>query len=116
MVEYAYRCTVCGKPHGSQSRSPHPCPFCGASARRLWSFNARPSMPDHFNHSLGRYVTNQRDLGDGFKRASDEASERMGIEHNFQPIDRADMADPSAHGVTDEGLEHTRQVLHDARS
>lgn len=70
-------------------------------------------MPEHFNTSVGRVVNNERELRDAFKRQSDEVSERTGIEHNMEFLTRAEMADASAHGVTDEGLESSRREWHD---
>ena len=70
-------------------------------------------MPEHFNTTVGGYVSNEREMRDALKRVRDEQSERLGIEHNYEYLTRAEMADPSAHGVTDEGLDTTRRVRHD---
>lgn len=66
-------------------------------------------MPEHFNMTLGRPVNNERELRDGLKRLSDDASERNGIEHNMEYLTRSEMADPRAHGVTGEGLEDSQR-------
>jgi hypothetical protein len=70
-------------------------------------------MPEHFNHTLGRPVLNERDLRDGLKRLTDESSERNGIEANMEFMTRAEMADPRAHGVTGEGLEESQREWRD---
>lgn len=70
-------------------------------------------MPEHFNYSMGTNVNNERELRDALKRQSDEVSERTGIEHNMDFLTRAEMADPSAHGVTDDGLESQARSWHD---
>lgn len=70
-------------------------------------------MPEHFNTSVGVHVNSERELRDAIKRKSDEASERNGIETNLEYLSRADMADASAHGITDEGLESQARSWHD---
>lgn len=70
-------------------------------------------MPEHFSHAVGRPVTNMRDLKDAIKRQSDEASERNGIEHDMEFLTRAEMMDPSAHGVTGEGLDTQQKAWRD---
>jgi hypothetical protein len=64
-------------------------------------------MPEHFNNAVGEFITGKQQFYDGLKRKSEEAWARTGLDHDFQPIDPSDMRDPSAHGVTDEGLEAT---------
>lgn len=58
-------------------------------------------------------MNNERELRDAIKRQSDETSERTGIEHNLEYLTRAEMRDPSAHGVTDEGLQEQERTWHD---
>ena len=70
-------------------------------------------MPEHFNHSVGSYVSNERQLRDALKVASAEASNRLGMDHDFQYMSPADMADASSHGVTEEGLDDTYRARHD---
>lgn len=114
MPEYQYKCNGCRLTFATLSRTDIPaCPVCGSVAQRDYVFQTVNSMPEHFNNTLGRPVNNERDLRDGLKRLSDEASERNGIETNLEYLTRAEMADPRAHGVTDEGLEDTRREWHD---
>jgi hypothetical protein len=87
-----------------------PCPTCGNLARRQFSFNVQPSMAEHFSHTVGGYVNNERQFRDALKEMSDNESERVGMEHNYEYLTRAEMADPSAHGVTDEGLDTTERA------
>ena len=67
-------------------------------------------MPEHFNHTVGGYVQNERQVRDALKELSDTQSERNGIEHNYEYLTRAEMADPSSHGVTSEGLDATERA------
>lgn len=114
MAEYQYRCAGCKVVFTTLSRTEiPPCPVCGNESKRDFSFFFKPDTPEHFNHSVGTYVTNERELRDAIKRKSDEASERNGIEHNLEFMSRADMADMGAHGVTEEGLDDSRKAWHD---
>jgi hypothetical protein len=84
---------------------------CGAHPTRVWSFNHSRAFPEHFNNSVGEFVSNKHQFYDGLKRQSEVQSARTGIEHDFQPVDPTDMRDASAHGVTDEGLDDTNRRL-----
>jgi hypothetical protein len=90
-----------------------PCPVCGNKSQRQFIFNTLASVPEHFNHTVGGYVTNERALRDALKQKADEQSERIGMDHNYEYLTRSEMADAAAHGVTDEGLDTTRQTVHD---
>ena len=72
------------------------------------------SFPEHFNQSIGQYVNNNREFTDGLKRQSAEMSARMGQDVDYQPLGPSEMAEASAHGVTEEGLEETRRIQHDS--
>jgi hypothetical protein len=65
-------------------------------------------MAPHFNYALGAYVKNRQDFEDGLKRRSDEASERLGVEHRFRPVDH------DAVGATAEGMEPTERAARDS--
>jgi hypothetical protein len=67
-------------------------------------------MPEHFNHSVGEWVSNKRQFYDSLKRKSEQSSIRTGMDVDLQPLTPSDMAEASAHGVTDEGLEDTRRA------
>jgi hypothetical protein len=69
-------------------------------------------MPEHFNYSVGQYVTNDHALKEEFKRLSEEQSARVGMDHDYEYVSPADMADMSAHGVTEEGLDDTARAWH----
>ena len=76
---------------------------------RRFSFNIGATFVPHYNHALGRYVSNLNEFDSEMRRASDKAStpERLWDgsivekpEHNYQ---RIDYHDKEALGVTDEG-------------
>lgn len=118
-TEYLYRCT--GETEGEQ----HDYPVfgmrdklamdsrisedwarcdCGSPYKRVYSFQAVRPMPEHFNLAAGRFVRTERELNDHYKRLSDEVSERVGIQHDFQPVSQSER---QALNVTAEGLEAT---------
>jgi predicted nucleic acid-binding Zn ribbon protein len=117
---YQFRCPSCRAAYTLEA-SIHddipvsrPCPRCNHDAKRDYSFNLQPSFQEHFNNSLGQYVSNNRQFTDGLKIQSAEMSERMSQEVNLQPLSPAEMMDASSHGVTEEGLYETRKQMHDS--
>lgn len=127
MPVYEYRCPLCGS-EGQQLRNMHDngplplCPTCGTQMCRKYStFAIKPSMPAHFNQSVGSFVTNERNFADELKRASEAASAPRQVfdadgesiiitppEHNFVPVDPHDK---ERLGVTDDGMEETYRRL-----
>jgi hypothetical protein len=69
-------------------------------------------MPEHFNHSVGEWVSNRRQFYDALKRRSDQSSARTGMDVDLQPLSPSDMAEAASHGVTEEGLDDTRRALY----
>jgi hypothetical protein len=115
VTQFQYKCPSCRFIFVTESRSEiPPCPLCGHLTKRDFVFNTRNSVPEHFNHTVGGYVSNEGELRDALKRVGDEQSERLNIEHNYQYLTRAEMADPSAHGVTGEGLDATYRAQSEA--
>ena len=103
---YTYRCGNCGAEVVSTQRGDRlarVCAGCGSTEplRRVFGFALKPAMAPHFNNALGRYVTSDRDFGDGLKRASETASITTGIEHDYKPLEWGDHA---AFGATNEGI------------
>jgi hypothetical protein len=115
MKEFQFVCPACKNLFITFSRTDvPPCPVCNNPApTRQYIFQTRASVPEHFNVATGQYVNNTRELRDALARHSDEQSERTGIEHNLEYLTPSEMRDPSAHGVTDEGLEDQRKAWHD---
>lgn len=69
---------------------------------RVFSFRAPVAFQPHFNVSVGRFVSSERDFNESLKELSDKQSERTGIAHNYVP---ADISDSTAFGATDEGMD-----------
>lgn len=72
--------------------------------KRVYSFYVERSFVPHFNMSVGKFVNSQSDFNDALKVASDEATERTGIYHNYVAQEAADAA---AFGQSDDDLAST---------
>jgi hypothetical protein len=114
---YEYRCNTCGdeiilhlsftehdelRDQGNVNCSR--LPFCDGTYQQVISFGIIASMPEHWNPSTGNYTTSAAQFRSDLSRASDEATARTGMPHNFQPIDPYDA---TATGVTGDGLDAT---------
>lgn len=83
------------------------CAVCDAKAVQVISAPSfHRGLDGHYNSSLGQYVSGRRAYEDGLKRASESATLRTGIAHDFKPVD---LRDKERLGVTDEGLDETRR-------
>lgn len=85
------------------------CPFCERRGLIVKKFSVAVKRPmaEHFNLGTGRWETSMRSIEEHYKKASEEATERTGIPHNFKPVD---LRDKEALGVTDEGLDATARA------
>jgi hypothetical protein len=109
-VLYPYRCPRC-RAIASSSRFtalgeqlPEICPHCGqfGGLERIVKVAVKKDTEAHFNHSLGRWVSNDREFNDGLKRAAEKSHNELGTSGDFV---RVDVRDTDACGVTPEGLE-----------
>lgn len=95
MTVYEYRCRGCGVVRESELRDDNqPC-SCGELSRRVYGFRQAAGLQPHFNHAVGRYVTNNRDFNDALKERSEVQSLRTGIDSNYVRVDPGDMAEPT---------------------
>lgn len=110
MPVYEWRCPECKQAYASRRTlgdlTPPTCPTCNVPVRRRYSPIAiKLPMAEHWNTSVGAYITNEQQFADQLKIQSEQATLRTGIEHNFVPHDPRDAkADLN---VTEEGLEAT---------
>lgn len=110
MASFEYKC-LCGRRVTTRDRKPPRCPGDGITMTREWNTFAvarKPVIGSHYNHSVGSVIHSDRQFRSELARKSDEASERLGFEHNFQPVD---VRDREACGVTDEGLDRVESRL-----
>lgn len=128
MPYYEYICPIHG-PFQSENRGDrHSCPTvlaydvdrydgsdvaikCHRMAKRKFGFSFVAPMPEHYNPSVGRVISSDKQHREALKIATDESNERLNLNQNFVPVD---MNDKEALGVTDEGLDATRKQLVDS--
>lgn len=114
MPIYEHRCecgreTTTSRPMNADTMSKF-CPECGEAMQRLWSAPAVHRFVEHFSQATGQEVGSQRQFREQLKRASEEATIRTGIPHNYVPVD---LRDKAATGVTDAGMEATHKAHRD---
>jgi len=86
------------------------CSENGVFRRTYTGFSFTMPLADGFSPATGTYVSGNRNLKEQFKIASEQATERTGIPHNFQPVD---MRDTETLGITEEGLADDNRTRHD---
>lgn len=112
--EYQYRCNSCGRLFACGTRADiTTCPDCQGSAVRKFGFYVSGGIKEHWNTAVGQYVSNSHEMSEALKRKGEEASIRTGIEHEYEYVSPAEMADASAHGASEDGLEESRRRRHD---
>jgi hypothetical protein len=79
--------------------------------KRFFAPPFKMPMPDHYNVALGEYVPNKVKLEDRWKQKSEERTERLNLDTNFELRDVREYAEEA--GVTDDGLEATYRRTHD---
>src|ERR1700677_3416830 len=92
MPTYEHVCNQCsGLTFVSKNTREESCPLGHRQVRRVWGFQAfHREVGGHFNHSVGAYVNNPRELRDKLKEGADKQSEDLGMEHNYQMADMRD--------------------------
>lgn len=112
MTTYSYQCDSCGSFDTQQRGDTVRCPSCGLSSRRKWHVNkGTPAMDGHFNYAAGRYVRNETELRDAFKKTSEEQTKLTG---NLVTIEPVDYRDREACGISDSDVERLKQEKTDA--
>ena len=110
MALYEFRCKGCGRLFSSTTRADTvTCQDCQGPAVRQFGFYVSGGLREHWNTAVGQYVSNRHDMDEALKRQSDEMSVRTGVDHHYEYVSPSEMADPSAHGVREDGLEETRR-------
>lgn len=112
MTLYTYRCPTCGTEAVSTERRDRlhqVCRGCGSMdpQRRVFGFAFKQPMAEHFNATVGKPVSSERQFADELKRAGERATIETGIEHNYKPVE---WGDREALGVTGEGIAESNSV------
>jgi len=109
MPVYLYRCRACqvlGEKFQHHTDDPlSDCPECGRPMlRRVYSLNFTSVTHEHFNHTVGKMISDRKQFERELKLASDKATERTGSQVNYVSVD---MNDREGLRVTDEGMDST---------
>lgn len=112
---YAYKCEFCGNEDWSYMREQTlwPCPICRCEGetRPMKRTIQAPAIwkvwHGHQSLTTGKWVTSREQIPQQLSDLSDQATQRMGMEHRFIEVGASERA---ALGVTEEGMDST----HDA--
>jgi len=109
MPLYEYRCDGCGEIEVLQrirDDALEVCPICdeGGIRRCYKAVQIAPVMQEHFNHAIGKVISDKKTFVSELARKSDEMTERTGIPHNYVEVD---LSEKEALGATEEGMDST---------
>lgn len=110
---YSYLCAKCNEENIHLTFKPiggildEYCDWCGQGPliRAVCRINTALSMPEHFNVSTGKYVTNKQAFASQLSEQSDSMSERLGMDVNYKEVDGSDK---KSLGVTTDGIEEAQ--------
>jgi hypothetical protein len=72
--------------------------------RRVYSFRPGKVTHEHFNHTVGKVISDPKQFKSELARKSAEMTERTGIPHNYVPVD---LNDKESLRVSEEGMDST---------
>lgn len=81
------------------------CPECQQKLGRIYSFAKVKTFEPHYNSSLGKYVSTQRDMKNTLRNLEVEAAERLGYEPKYALYDPRELEST----VTEEGMDATNR-------
>lgn len=90
MQLYEYRCPECSIAYTSSTRANQLDTACSCGhpyLQRVWSVNVQRPMQEHFNHAVGKPISDPKQFASELSRLSDEHSARDGMEHRYVPTD-----------------------------
>lgn len=99
MALYSFRCRECDTvsftqaPIGSEILTPR-CSDCSLPMKRDYradSPGVAPVWQEHFNPSTGTMISDKKQFAAQLREKSDYMSEKLGTEHRFVPVERADI-------------------------
>jgi hypothetical protein len=108
-VYYGYLCKIHGELQSTARADFIYCPVCPGctEAKRDWSWHNDFSFVPYYAPSFGQVVKSRTHAKDLAKIASEEATLRQGVEHNFQVVDTHDDA---AVGVDTDHKNHIKEM------
>ena len=111
MIIYGYKCPKCSQTYTSYERADRieeSCQVCNYSPlhRDFSGLAVHRPMQEHWNKTVDRPISSQRQFNAALREESDRLSRYTGVEQDLQPID----PEQARMGVTEEGLESTNRV------
>lgn len=103
MRAYLYRCRTCGEELtlDQPGDDAGPCGWCASDAeyvddgpllKRVWQVQFTSVMQEHFNPSVGKPISDRRQMDRELALASERATEKSGIPHRFVQTDGREAA------------------------
>ena len=81
------------------------CPECQSPClKRVYSFAMKAIMHEHFDHTVGKVISDPKQFKEELNRASAREEERTGRKVNYVPVD---LSDRESLRVTEEGMDST---------
>jgi hypothetical protein len=75
------------------TREPASCPHGSPEFRRRFTFGGiTKGWSGGYNPTIGRYASNEHEVSESLKAASERASEESGTEHRYKAIDPRELA------------------------
>lgn len=93
-------CLACYDDARVELTGSHPSVETVPLMKRVWSIQFAPVMQEHFNLAVGQPISDRRQMDRALRQASDEATERTGIPHNYVQVDGSEAK--QAAGIDDD--------------
>lgn len=113
---YLYECRTCGQQFHSKIRGDFAVSAdgvhvycCHERVKRRYQLAVQRPMHDHYNPTTGTVIGSDRQFREELKQMSEVATQKTGIEHNYEPID-PEMARRTVEQSEAVGLESTNRV------
>lgn len=112
---YEYKCRGCGARQELLQRHPHGfdtyCTVCSTTTHwgRVYSLAIKPMMHEHFNHAVGRTISDMGQFRDALKVASEHAYDATGIEHRFVPNEGPESVGATGEGIYESNVQRSRR-------
>lgn len=91
---YLYECRECGQQYNSRiqgnwavTANGDDLYCCHLLVKRKYQLAVHRPMLDHFNNTTGTVIGSDRQFREELKAMSEVATNKTGIEHDYQPID-----------------------------
>lgn len=109
---YSYKCKQCNHETDSKHRGDTLATHniwcqCGGEYRRRFIIRTDAVIQEHFNNTLQRPISSNKQFDEALKVESARASLQTGMEHRYE---RVDPTDRKTLGVTEQGIDQSNRV------